>query len=215
MKWLIPISLAALGGTARADQCAWIDDAVAQRAQAVLARAPKVLAFCEPCGDPVPGVPAVAQKVAVTEPSPGFAEVSINGAAVDLAYTYVQTSATEYKNLAALAGCAATGVSPSLEVAPETTHGVLIAADTKPVGPAVVALPAPVPTAVPMTASAPAPAPAPPQVYVHSSTTRYELAWPALVLAAGTGAALGSLLTALAIATRRRREMRPRASELR
>lgn len=214
MKWLIPISLAALGGTARADQCAWIDGDVARRAHAILATSPKVIAFCEPCGDTVPGVPEVASTVELRNPSHDFAELYLNGArtSIDLAYTFVQTSPSEYKNLALLAGCPATGVSPSLEVAAETKSGVLITAGDKPVTPPA-AMPVVLPAAAPVPAVAPAP-PAPPQVYVHS-TTRYELAWPALALAAGIGAGIGSLMTLLLASTRRRRDMRPRASELR
>lgn len=212
MKWLIPISLAALGGTARADQCAWVDKHVAERAHELVAQAPNVIAFCEPCGDQAPGAPVAVTSYAIGEPDSGFGELSINGASVDLAYTYVQTSPTEYTNLALLAGCPATGVSPSLEVAAETQHGVLVTASDKPVAP--VAAVAPVVPVAPVVRDAPVPLVQLPPVYVQT-TTRYDFAWSVVALGAGGGAALGSLVTLLALASRRRHAMRPRANELR
>jgi hypothetical protein len=211
MKWLIPISLvAAVGGTAHADQCAWLDDGdIAQRARALLARSPKVIAFCEPCGDTAPGVPEVARSVAITHPADGYDEIEINGSAVDLAYMFVQTSPSRYENLALLSGCPATGVSPTLDVAAETTSGVLITADTKPV-PAPVAVAAP-PAPAPV---APAPIAAPPAVYIYASAPQ-AVPWLAIALAAAGGALAGGMLTLLLAVARRRQAMRPRASELR
>jgi hypothetical protein len=210
MKWLVSVSIVAVttfSNTAHADQCAWIDADVASRAQAILAKSPKVIAFCEPCGDKVPGVPVAAKHVDVREPSAGFREVVVDGNGIDLAYTFVQTSASEYANLASLAGCPATGVSPTLSIAPETTSGVLIVADTRPVV-------APTPAIVEPAAMEPAVIAPPPQIHVYR-TTRYEVAWPMLLVAAAGGFAFGSLSTLLFVATRRRRAMRPRATDLR
>jgi hypothetical protein len=209
MKWLVPISLSAvtaLGNTAYADQCAWIDADVAQRAKAILASSPKVIAFCEPCGDTVPGVPAVPERVDILEPAHDFRELAIDGAGIDLAYTFVQTSASEYGNLALLAGCPATGVSASLAIAPETKSGVLIAAGATPV---VLPPPAPAPAAMEPAAIASLP-----QLHVYR-TTRYEIPWSVVMLAAGGGFAFGAFATLLIVATRRRRDMRPRAADLR
>jgi len=105
--WLIPISLALLGGSARADECA-------ARAEALLATVPKVIQFCEPCGDQVPGPPVAPRDVEQVSP----------------AYLYMKTDATRYRNVAALAGCPIGGVSPSLKIESETVHGVMITPDT-------------------------------------------------------------------------------------
>jgi hypothetical protein len=209
MKSVAFVSLVAVttfSTAAYADQCAWIDADVASRAQAILAKSPKLIAFCEPCGDKVPGVPIAATRVDVREPSAGFHEVVVDDSGIDLAYTFVQTSQTEYGNLAKLAGCPATGVSPTLSIAPETRSGVLIVADTRPVV-------APEPAIVEPAAMEPAAVAPPPQIHVYR-TTRYEVAWPMLLVAAAGGFAFGSLATLLIVATRRRRAMRPRASEL-
>lgn len=209
--WLIPTALAVLGGTARADQCEWVDDAVAHKAQALLAGAPKVISFCEPCGDKAPGEPAVAASVEIRTPQRGFEELYINGAGVDLAYTYVKTDDGHYRNLALLAGCPASDVSPSLAIGAETPNGVLITADDSAQPP-----PPPVTTVMPVTAVVPPPPvpPAPPAVYVYSTTT-HDVPWFALAVAASAGAMGGSLFTLLVLGLRRRRDMRPRASELR
>lgn len=199
MKWLIPISLAVLGGTAHADQCQVLDAAQAYKAASILAGAPHVIDFCEPCGDQVPGIPEVAHRVEVV--GTGTHELAINGRTVDLAYTYVQTSPRQYTNLAALAGCEATGVSPTLAVADETRSGVLITASDTPVAKPHVVRPG----------IAPPPAPA---VYVYS-TTRHEIPWLAIAFAAGGGVICGATWMLLLVATRRRRAMRPRAVELR
>lgn len=211
--WLIPISLGLCAGTARADQCAWIDADVAAKARAIVERAPKVIDFCEPCGDQAPGEPHAVRSTEVTAADGDFKELRVNGTAVDLAYVFVQTDATHYRNLAALAGCPATGVSPSLEVAAETKHGVLITADEDDV-PSPITLPA-IAAAPPPPAPAPAVAPpASPAVYVYATTT-HEIAWSVLALAAAGGLVTGSALTLLLVASRRRRAMRPRAADLR
>jgi hypothetical protein len=211
MKWQIGISLVAvgvLGGTARADQCQWVDEAAAAKAQAILASSPKIIAFCEPCGDTVPGIPEVASRVEVVTPEAGYRELYLNGSkrGIDLAYTYVQTSQRQYSNLAALAGCEASDVSPTLEVSEETESGVLITASDRPVA----KVRAATPTLTPTQAAAP-PSPA---VYVYS-TTVHEMPWLAIALAVGGGAVSGAMLMLWLVATRRRRAMRPRAVELR
>lgn len=197
------VAVPLLASPARADQCAWIDHAVAHRAAAILATQPKVIAFCEPCGEQAPGVPRVASTAALRSPEPGYQEVHINGVPVDLAYTFVQTSPERYQNLAALAGCPADGVSPSLTVTDETPTGVLIVADDPPATPPpTIAAPAP-----------PLPAP-PPTVYVFSSTITHEVSWPALLLGGAGGVAAGTLGLFMVGALRRRRTLRPRAAEL-
>ena len=135
MKILIaPAILMLAASTARADQCEWVTPDVAEKAQQLLATHPNVISFCEPCGEQAPGLPTPAASVFVLRSRHvgASAEVSINDASVDLAYTYVQTSPTRYENLALLAGCEAEDVSPSLTVGDETKNGVLIVPSTEP-----------------------------------------------------------------------------------
>jgi len=195
--WMLSLALVVAPAVAHADQCEWVDPAIAQKAQLLLANHPKVIAFCEPCGDKAPGMPAVAESVELGEHG-----VQINGSAVDLAYTFVQTSPTQYRNLALLAGCEAHDVSPSLKVAEETTTGVLIVPDDAPVAHA------------PPPPSAPAPQAVPPHVFVFSTHTREALPWLTIVLA-GIASFTMSLAGILAFAKlRRRRAMKPRATNL-
>jgi hypothetical protein len=205
MKWLIPISLAILGGTARADQCQWLDETAAETARAILTRSPAYIEYCEPCGAKAPGAPEVAKTVEVRGAGDGYREVSVNGTAIDLAYVFVKTDAARYRNLAGLAGCPATGVSPSLDIADETPNGVLITAGNDP-------LPAPLPTPA-VALPPPAPVVAPPQVLVYTTTAR-KVAWLPLALVAAGGFVTGSAFTVLLLGLRRRRAMQPRAADL-
>jgi hypothetical protein len=184
---------------ARADQCEWLDDAsIARRAARELARNPEYVAFCEPCGDAAPSVPRWASKVSV-EAVDDHTEVVLDGDTIDLAYIYLRTSDRQYRNLAMLAGCPTTGVSPRLRIDAATSTGVLIQADRAATSP-------PVAQAEPQEPSAP-PTERPTIVFVESrDAARGWLVYVALL--AGVGA----------IATwrmgRRRQTHVPRASKL-
>jgi hypothetical protein len=218
------LSLAAAGSLllttqmARADQCAWNDATHAAKAEAILAKHPKVIAYCEPCGDKAPGDPVIAREVSVATPQGDYREVSINGQAVDLAYTFVQVSATKYKNLAKMVGCPASGVSSSLKVADETPTGVLITPSEQPnppPEPAIEPLPQPVPPLIPpMVIAAPTPPPPPSNVSYYNTTVEANVGWFTVVLAGCAGFLSGVGLTFAGMTIRRRRAMRPRANDL-
>ena len=195
-------SLAVLSARpAHADQCEWLDEpSVARRAVHELARYPEYILFCEPCGDQAPGGPRLASQVRL-HVFQGTREVLIDDVAVDLAYVYVKTADRQYRNLAMLAGCPTTGVSPRLVVQPATATGDLILADGDlPTSGLEVASPPPEPTAD---------VAAPPLaiVYVEGSDPRRWLALVALL------ATLGAMV-ALRLARRRLPHV-PRAAELR
>jgi hypothetical protein len=210
--WLIPITLSLVTGTARADQCAWVDRLVANEANVLLERSPKYIEFCEPCGDKAPGIPQLAKEVEVTTPEGGYREISINGRPIDLAYVYVKTDATHYRNLGLLAGCDATGVSPSLTIEAETTNGVLISADTDALPPPPPPPPVTAVTTIPAMMTSPAPPP-PSQIYVYTTTT-HDVAWFAIALAAAGGLITGAALAFAFVAIGRRRSMVPRAMDI-
>jgi hypothetical protein len=215
------LSLAAAGSLllttqmARADQCAWNDATHAAKAEAILAKHPKVIAYCEPCGDKAPGDPVIAREVSVATPQGDYREVSINGQAVDLAYTFVQVSATKYKNLAKMVGCPASGVSSSLKVADETPTGVLITPTEQPTPP-VEPLPKPVEPLIPqMVIAAPPPPPPPSTVSYYTNTTvEANVGWFTVALAGCAGFLSGVAMTFGAMTIRRRRSLRPRANDL-
>jgi len=189
MKLLAASLVIAAARIAHADQCANVSLEMATHARNLIADHPMVVMFCEPCGDRVPGEP---QEMGSVSSGPG--EVRFNGEAIDLAYTYVQTSPRRYDNLAVLVNCPTVGVSPSLRVEEATDRGVLIVPDSS----APVVLPPPPESAVPPVELAPA-------VIVQATTTT-GLGWGEI--AAGCGAT--SLLWIGALRLRRRRAHRPR-----
>jgi len=190
MKWIVA-SLVVASRVAHADQCASVSLEMATHARNLIAEHQRVVMFCEPCGDRVPGEP---QEMGSVSSGPG--DVRFNGEPIDLAYTYVQTSPRRYDNLAALVGCPTVGVSPSLRVEEATDRGVLIVPDSS----EAVAIP-PV-QASPMPE---APVPLAPTVIVQATTTT-GLGWAEI--AGGCGAT--SLLWIGALRLRRRRAHRPR-----
>jgi MYXO-CTERM domain-containing protein len=185
---LVVVMCAAATKVASADQCGWVDEPTAERAARTLDRA-RYVEMCEPCGDKAPGVPAVAFDVQIRRHD-GGAELAIDGRAIDLAYVYVQTSERWYENLAALVGCPATHVSPSLAVDQATPNGVLIHANAAPVAPAL---------------------PSPEVIYVEAAPQPPSV-WPTALVSAGAAA---FAVAALARVRRRRRVFEPRADRLR
>ncbi len=128
------LSLLLVPALADAGQCELVSDEVATHALAVLADHPNVIRFCEPCNDQAPGEPHRLDHLAKqrgTEPGDDYA-VTIDKREVDLAYTYVQVSPARYENLASLAGCITSGVSPSLTVSHASDRGVMITPSAAP-----------------------------------------------------------------------------------
>jgi hypothetical protein len=185
---------------AHADQCAWLDEpSVARRAVRELTSYPEYIELCEPCGDQAPSVPRRAGKVRL-HVFQGTREVLVDDAAIDLAYVYVKTADRQYRNLAMLAGCPTTGVSPRLLVHYATPTGQLIVPDPGIQPPAAPARSEPT---EPPSATAPPPA----IVHVEASDPRRWLTVVALLASFGAVAAwrLG----------RRRLAHVPRAANLR
>jgi hypothetical protein len=229
--WIIPVAIgtsALCGGVVRADQCAWLGEAeVAARAARELARSPTIVELCEPCGQLAPGAPERVDSIAVRPVDGGAHEVVVNGRALDLAYTFIPIASRQYRNLALLVGCPATGVSPGLRVEESTASGVLIVADgVHRLAAPSHALSAPELMPAPgawaslapgqLAASAGAAPAAPAQVIVHLAAPPVPSGWIAALLACGAAIAGGVCWGAVAIlARRRRRTLLPRATGLR
>lgn len=110
MRSVLFLAALALPTTALADQCQWVSEDVARAAIKVLADQQQVVDFCEPCGADAPSEPREITSLGFAPASDAkFYEVSVNGAAVDLAYLYAGG-----KNVAKAASCETTGVSPEL-----------------------------------------------------------------------------------------------------
>lgn len=214
MKTLTISIVLAMAGTAYADQCQWVQPNIAAKAKKALANHPKVLQFCEPCGDKAPGVPETADRIELVTPDPGYREMSINGESVDLAYTYVRTAPHTYENLGMLVDCDMMKEgTATLYVEDATPNGVLIT----PAAPVPQQQPAPVqpPMVLTLPTAAPSPPPPPPpQIVVVETRPAFPWAMIALAGVTGFGATLFGVLTIAAL-RRQRRAMRPRASELR
>jgi hypothetical protein len=107
--------VAAIGTSAHADQCQVVNKDQSTWAQKHIKASGKIISWCEGCADKTKSAPTVATNVKTTPfkgGSAGDVEISVNGKAIDLAYTYVQTGADTWANLAALVGCPATGAKP-------------------------------------------------------------------------------------------------------
>jgi hypothetical protein len=209
----ILLALGGLAGTAHADQCEWVSEAQAAKAAAILANKPKLIEFCEPCGDAAPGEPFVPKAIERAAVGDGYQAVSIDGRSYDLAYTFAKTTDTHYENLAMLVGCPAEGVSPSLKIESETPSGVMIKADDhRPAAQVPAALDEPAPPETERVV--PAAPPTSPQTIVYSTTYTQSISWLAVAIAGVGGFFAGGMTMLGAIALRRRRAMRPRASDL-
>jgi hypothetical protein len=99
--------------TARADQCIVVKPEVAKWAAKVLADQ-TAIKHCEPCDEKRPSPPFAVKRVETRAWSGDTTQkvVVVNGKEEDLAYLYVQTGPDTYTNVAAMAGCPTTGVSP-------------------------------------------------------------------------------------------------------
>ncbi len=90
---------------ARADQCELVDADVGQRAATAIAGShARVLSYCAPCGDPLPAIGAAHTPHDVRYVA---GSVVIDGASVDLAYTYLEVAPNVFENVALRTGCSA------------------------------------------------------------------------------------------------------------
>ena len=196
--WIIVGALLA-PAAAHADQCQLLDAATAARVKAIVAQPHRFAELCEPCGEKVPGVPFSPHTIELGD------ELMLDGKSRDLAYTYVETDASRFENLAVLAGCQVAGVSPTLSVETETPDGVMITASNEPVMMRV-------PAAPELVAELPPP---PAGATYYTTNIMYTVPWAAIAAIAGCGGfLLGVVAGILLLGSRRRRDMEPRAANL-
>lgn len=188
MKALIVVTALLAPAIAHADQCELTDEATADRALAVVQAHHTVLEYCEPCGDKAPGVPHVLDHAAKQRDVDRYYAVTLDKREVDLAYTYVEVEPGHFTNLAKLAQCPTSGVTPELAVARATDTGVLITPDANP---------------RPLAQTQPI-------VIEHGASLSPWL----IVAACGGSTAAWAVLLLLAERRRRARAMRPRAIDM-
>jgi len=95
-----------------ADQCAWNDSAVADKAVKLLKQKSSVVHWCELCSDDKPVKEKIKVVISNTVENGKYHEISINGKPVDLAYVFIPSAKKGYyNNLGKLSNCGASGVS--------------------------------------------------------------------------------------------------------
>jgi hypothetical protein len=75
-----------VASSARADQCAWVEDAVAQKAAPMIRESGTVVEWCQPCGEAKPSAPQSVHSVEIHAVENGkYRALSVNGKDEDLA----------------------------------------------------------------------------------------------------------------------------------
>jgi hypothetical protein len=104
--WMSGVSVA------YADQCEWVDEAVAQKAVALIREAGAVVEWCQPCGEEKPGPPRPVTSVEMHNVDDGRSRaIAVNGKDEDLAYLYVRSGSDTWRNASKSSGCPSTGVT--------------------------------------------------------------------------------------------------------
>jgi hypothetical protein len=113
-------AVTSLPAAALADQCAWMSKDQAREATHFAEKGLKFVDLCEPCGDKLEKVSiSTIDSAAARQTADGVHhELVINGEPKDVAYVFVETvtGSGEFENLASLAKCDATDVSPKINV---------------------------------------------------------------------------------------------------
>lgn len=104
------MALVLASSSAFADQCAYITKDQAAKAVKNLLNAETIQTLCEPCGETK--ATSIKEVQAIEIKTTGYedtVQISLDGKAIDLAYTFVNG-----KNLANKSGCEVSGVSESI-----------------------------------------------------------------------------------------------------
>lgn len=98
-----------------ADQCSYISKEQALIALSRLNVGQMIYQLCEPCGERTPTSLQIKSLSATTVDYQDFWQVQVNEEGIDLAYVFIESGLGNRPiNLAAVAGCPATQVSPVL-----------------------------------------------------------------------------------------------------
>jgi hypothetical protein len=116
MKTLAAIFLLILSLNSFADQCQLISKESAAKAVKLIAISKKnadgILSLCQNCGESTPTEVRInSVSIAASGVTEAPAEVQLNGAGIDLAYTYVNISSGTWVNLGMLSNCPVDGAS--------------------------------------------------------------------------------------------------------
>lgn len=98
---------------ALADQCAWNNNKISNKAISLLKSTTEVAFLCEPCGEKQATYEDV-QSVEKVKVNRGYYQIYINGIERDLAYTFIKDKYGNYVNLGLYSECHPSGVSIAL-----------------------------------------------------------------------------------------------------
>ena len=98
-----------------ADQCSYISKEQGIAAISRLNIGQTISQLCEPCGEAIPQITTITNLSLEKVDYEDFWQVVVNGEGIDLAYVFVDSGIDKnFANLAAIANCPATEVSPVL-----------------------------------------------------------------------------------------------------
>ncbi|MFT3697728.1 MAG: hypothetical protein QM831_31605 [Kofleriaceae bacterium] len=118
MRAALILAMCFVNRTARADQCVNVSSAQAARAKEVLPIGAHFVRYCAPCDDSSVGPEETIESLDLVDASNDSFNLRVNGAAVDLAYVYLERADGTARSLASLAKCPAEGVPVELRIAP-------------------------------------------------------------------------------------------------
>ncbi len=112
------------------------DQAAAKRAASLLHQDASVLVYCEPCGDPAPGMPFRPNSLGATTAlgATSFA-ITIGGQQTPLHHLYLRTDDASFRNLATLVDLPAHGAPPALSIHVSGDGEVISAPSSRAVSP--------------------------------------------------------------------------------
>jgi len=117
---LASLAFVAVLPSAHADQCQSVSADHAAWATKLLTKNAVVATFCESCGDTKPGTPTTITSITTkASTAKDLKTVQINGKAIDLAYTYLQTGKSTWANVGLLVGCPVSGGTAIYTTTPE------------------------------------------------------------------------------------------------
>lgn len=115
MKLIVAALFFSVSAAALADQCQALSATMANRAALLIQPGTEIAHLCQPCGEVIRNAQvSVARSVRAAPSFSTYSEVSINGKAMDMAYTYVKVAPNKFVNVAKVIGCPARDVSPMI-----------------------------------------------------------------------------------------------------
>ena len=111
--WLVCGMISLFSVSGHADQAAYMNKTIANKAVSLLKSKPEIRLYCQPCGDVAWSSQRIRAVQAVNTGYDNLWEVKVNAASVDLAYVYINVTG-QWQNIALLLGLPVRGVDKVL-----------------------------------------------------------------------------------------------------